>query len=640
MKAQFPLDMKTYADSLNRVINTTKNDSVKAQAYLNLMAYWANEDTAKAKQILQQARTLGARYPYIIATSYASEGFLFFNIDEVRSEVAYLKADSLLSKFATPVAYRTRSKIWNNIAVIRQLNDRDRDHIDIILNKAVPLARLANDSNMIATEITALAVTFMNLEQYDKAEIYLNEAIKILERLPDQFNRLAAAYNRAGENFLLLKKYPQAKAVLNRLENILAPYPESEQYSIYCLIKGMYEHYLGKYGDAINSLDKGIARASGTNKQRTILELKFQKTRTLLAFKKYTAAKKILTELLNDKEAIEQASNRVEMYKELATANAGLGNMPEAYQWQKMYTQLSDSLTEVKLTKDINELEIKYHSAENEKKIIRLESEKKQAVLAGKNSRLTSWLLAVGCFLFISIAGYSIILYRKNKKISDQQLKDIQQQQEIKLAQAMLQSQEEERNRVARDLHDGIGSMLAAVKINLSAITSDIGEQYGQQIKDAMHQLDNSASELRHIAHNMMPDLLLRYGLEAALKELAESFISKHTSVDLQCLNISQGIPLSEQLSIYRIVQELLTNAVKHAGAGNILLQCSQNEKIFLITVEDNGKGFDIEDGSMHHGMGIANIKNRIAYLNGTIEYFRKKSPSGTIVNIELYVTI
>lgn len=159
------------------------------------------------------------------------------------------------------------------------------------------------------------------------------------------------------------------------------------------------------------------------------------------------------------------------------------------------------------------------------------------------------------------------------------------------------------------------------------------------RLNDSILQLDRSVGELRRIAHNLMPATLLRYGLETSLKELCESLMSKQLTIDLQCIDIQRDLPQKEQLFIYRIVQELLSNAIKHANAKNIMLQCSQDHTIFLITIEDDGIGFDIEQADLSKGIGIANIRSRVAYLNGTIEFMKKEPRSGSTINIELYVT-
>ena len=200
----------------------------------------------------------------------------------------------------------------------------------------------------------------------------------------------------------------------------------------------------------------------------------------------------------------------------------------------------------------------------------------------------------------------------------------------------MLDGEEHERERVARDLHDGLGGMLAGVKIGLSGWTNtntDLSED--KDLHRIINQLDSSVSELRRIARNLLPETLLKFGLEIALKDLCEFYMRDGLHIDFQPFDIGKAIPLSIQLNIYRIVQELISNAVKHAQASNIMLQCSQNEDVFFITFEDDGRGFDIGVLAEKKGMGLDNLKNRITFLKGKFE-IQSVINEGTTVNIEL----
>lgn len=202
----------------------------------------------------------------------------------------------------------------------------------------------------------------------------------------------------------------------------------------------------------------------------------------------------------------------------------------------------------------------------------------------------------------------------------------------------MLDGEEKERERIAKELHDGLGGMLAGVKINFSGWGSKtLSSEQREDFDKILHQLDKSVGELRGVARNLMPESLLKFGLETALKDLSEFYMNDDLEIDLQTYTINAAIPLSMQLHIYRIVQELLSNAIKHSKATNILLQCSQNKKNFFITVEDNGVGFNPEDLRHKKGMGIHNVKNRVDYLKGKFD-MNSQQGEGATVNIELKI--
>ncbi len=267
-------------------------------------------------------------------------------------------------------------------------------------------------------------------------------------------------------------------------------------------------------------------------------------------------------------------------------------------------------------------------------------------MLEARNNRLLTWLLGVvSLFLFIT-ALFASILYRNSKKLVlqkelnyQQQLKETDQKQQLQLTKALMQGEEKERKRLAIDLHDGLGGMLAGIKINLSRLaTNPLQQTPNADLTKIIEQLDLSANELRRIARNLMPESLLRLGLESALEDMCEAMSTPRTQVSFQSFGLDGSIPKETQINIYRIVQELLTNAIRHAQASEIVVQCSQNETMFFITLEDNGKGFDAVAKKKPNGIGLTNVQSRVEYLKGKLD-ISSAVAEGTTITIEFDVT-
>ena len=160
-----------------------------------------------------------------------------------------------------------------------------------------------------------------------------------------------------------------------------------------------------------------------------------------------------------------------------------------------------------------------------------------------------------------------------------------------------------------------------------------LSEENARSFEKVITQLDQSILELRRVSHNMMPEALIKYGLKEALENYCENLnLSGGIDVQLQTYGLEKRMEQSTEIVLYRIVQELLQNVVKHSGAGKVLIQLVCEGNRFNLTVEDDGKGFNVTEQST--GAGLANIRARTEYLNGTMDIVSGKG-EGTSVHIE-----
>jgi len=249
-----------------------------------------------------------------------------------------------------------------------------------------------------------------------------------------------------------------------------------------------------------------------------------------------------------------------------------------------------------------------------------------------KSRILTYSALSGGLLLGILIWLYFRYRYRLQKQSEAQRL-------EIAAWKASLDGEEKERRRLAKELHDNIGGRIATLKMWFGNIRNSMGKRWQEEqfeFDKALTLLDNTLTEVRNTAHHLMPELLLRLGLAEGIRIYCDN-LQQASGITIKYQYLGYLKPLNEktELLIYRCVQELVQNAVKHAQATFLHVQLTHFDKMLCITVEDNGKGMDVKKASQSTGMGLQSIRDSIQKLNGAFNI--TSSPGeGTTIEIEI----
>ena len=637
-----------YADSLLSLAETAESDSLKISRYLELSNFWSDRDTTAAFHYLRQAKEImPPQDPYYNGLLHFYAAGIYFDREIERGKKEYMEAEKFLSKDLSPVAYRFRARLWNNYGALLQRQDREEEYIKILLDQSIPFAQQAGDSILVANNYQNIALIFMNITDYPKADEYYRKAIKSLSRYPRANEEKLTAFVNAAKNAIYSRNFPAAQLYLDSAKVQSQIIPHSLYMPVFYGASGMYYRHQKRWKESLQQLDKGLELARQYLDHRTASSILFEKYALYKEIEDFPAAKTTLMESFELEKQSSLSHNRMLHLKELALIDSQLGNYPSAYQWLSNYVILADSVFEQRANLKILELEERYQSAEKENEILKLKSENQQQQLSLEENKLLLVLLLSILLIVLLLAFFGWRLYKNKKRTLEQnellhrqELKSIKQREQLTAYNAMLQGQEKERNRIARDLHDGLGGMLAGVKLKLSSIVSKEKQnkyliQPDMEIYKVIHQLDQSVDELRRIARNMMPESLIYMGLEPALSDLCKSLNSEKTAIVFEAFNLNSTYDQALQITVYRIVQELLTNAIKHAEANSIMIQCSENESRLYITVEDDGKGFDPDLVQQKNGIGLSNIRNRVNLLEGTVE-ISSKPGEGTTFSIEI----
>ena len=231
--------------------------------------------------------------------------------------------------------------------------------------------------------------------------------------------------------------------------------------------------------------------------------------------------------------------------------------------------------------------------------------------------------ISVSLLVIMAVTLIAFFHHTKKKIIENEQEKatlKIRYQQ--KILQTSIAIQESERKRIAQDLHDAISSKLNIVSLTTNVLLLDktINEKQKTALEQILNITTKTLESSRKIAHDLLPPILAEFGLKAALEELFED-CSKHTKIDIE-YNIEELTKLTKtnQLHLFRIVQELINNSIKHGKANEMAIYMEQNATGFILRYQDNGVGFNIKDIKEKSGIGLQNIKSRVKILNGVLK--------------------
>lgn len=528
--------------------------------------------------------------------------------------------------------------------------------------------------------LPAVYNSFANRHQrkglYDSAMYYYYQAIHVIEGNPDYPNQsaLATLYTNLSGVLEVLGKYETGLSYLNKAEAKTRDMDHRHLLTLILINKGNAFNNLERYDSSINCLKEALQIAEDNNYLQwqylalcnlgstkyqqgqaaaalpyllQALHLKgdidpnYRSTniatlgKVYLSLKNYPLAEKYLSLSIENAALLNISRDLVEGY------NARSGLYFETHQYKKAYEdlytyiRLKDSVENRETIQHISQLEVKYQSTLKDKEITekQLQISRQQAQIKQKNLWITG--ISSGALLLAAISGLLYSLYKTNwhqKRLQEEKVKGLEQIQEIGLLRAMMKGEEKERTRIAQDLHDGIGGMLAAIKMNVHSLKDETPAlQEHQGYGKISNMLADAAIEVRKTAHNLMPDALIRQGLRGALLQYCEQNSTSKLQIDVQFEAGEIGNKTAE-LFIYRLIQELIQNIVKHAVASRAVVQFMRIGDMYSITVEDNGKGFDRQAHTT--GSGLQNIYNRVDTLNGYIDVSSGHG-KGTTVHIE-----
>lgn len=483
----------------------------------------------------------------------------------------------------------------NNIALIRYDNNEKEASLKYH-HRALSLRKEIENEYGIGASYLNLAQLYSTdgkLKNLDSALFYTGLAIQVKQPLNDQFG-LARAYHNLADIQLESNMPDSSIANFNKALQIQKEIENAEGYaSSYYNLSVAYEQ-IGNTEKELLYLDSAET-VSITNDDRSLL------------WKVYLAK----AELFQGQKDFERS----------------------AHYWS-LYGPLKHEMLNLERSEQVAEMETRYESAIKDKQIGEQRATIAEAEVKVANRNVLLIVLgSVG-----GILSLLTLLYFQNRKKRLQAEKDaaviLERDAGLK---AVINATESERQRIAKDLHDGVVQSLTGVRLRLAEQSRKSDDTESSKLKDLTGDLDDSIGEIREISHRMMPRALGEMGMIPAIQEMLEKSLgATEITFEFEHHNVvDQRFDKRIEVSIYRICQELVNNIIKHSQAKAVSVQLLASKSHLILVVEDNGKGFEFEDQKNRNGIGLMNIATRAQAVNGEVNY-QPSSKQGTVATVRV----
>ncbi len=557
-------------------------------------------DYPKALENFNKALELAKnQIKYDLSQIYVHLGNVF-----VRKTI-YPKAISYYSKALKLIEVkndqRAKAVILSNIAVVYSIQKDYTKALKYNKESLHPF-KIAKDFRSIVNVNGNIAGIYLNINLNNKAIDICFKNISESQKINYGIGELRS-YGYIGEAYFNLKDYN--KSILYYLKSLKISKNINDQFGI-----AITSANLGKSYKFIQQYDKAIEC--------------FKNSNTFF----------IENDMLNEAK---------DTYLDLSEISELNKNYKQSLEYFHKYTTLKDSIYNETNSQQINEALTKYETEKKEKEIIVLNADllskkKDKVILEAKVQKRNSIIIGTITGSILLVITIILLYNRKRLLLRNLHQLEINQQRDNTTA-SIVQAQEKEQTRIAKDLHDSIGTFLSTLKINLQLYEEIIPENKSEGYQNALNLIDKISVELRNIMKNLSNETLQDQGLVKAFEEVVGRINELElTQVDFHTNGVISRLDESIEHNLYRISQELLNNCIKHAKAEHATIQLIEDDENITLMFEDDGVGFDVDSPILknkNHGMGLKNIYNRVEFIKGTIR-IESSSKNGSIFIIEV----
>ncbi|MBC9797881.1 tetratricopeptide repeat-containing sensor histidine kinase [Sinomicrobium weinanense] len=639
---------QSVTDSLRNELQKATSDSSRAALRMRIAERLPMSDSIEAENHFLEALSLVDREKHIVLTAsiYADMGRLYYNLYRYEESQQYMDtAINVLKKDTSLMSRKKRAHFQMNIAALYGVNGDVRKQQEQYF-RLIPVFIKLGDTANLAFTYRNLGEIFSNKKQYPRALEYYKQALHTYDESDRNSYYAGASHLDVAMCLGEMDSLQGMEHYLQEAEDILRSSGDTVEHMAFLYyLKGELAFKKNDFRKAEEMYRTGLDIARDFKSFHFMSTAFMGLANTYQEQEKYEKALAAAKEFYRLGGDLRDVSFQLTALEMLGDLEFKLNHFPESYYNLKEYIKVSDSLNEVEITKTMHQLDKQYETSQKEKQIAKLEFEKETAELRLVRNRLGIWLLLITVIALLVISILYYLYYKKGKRLISQhkrvhqlEMDTMKQEHKISLLSATIKGEEHERSRIAQDLHDGLGGLLSGIKLSLSNSLGKMQEAPEKEaVSGAVKHIDEAVDELRFIAQSLMPQVLHIQGLGEAVKQFCSKIAHPDISVTCQVINVGNDIPEDTQITVYRIIQELVNNAVKHAEASQILVQLQQSKDVLFLTVEDNGKGFDPDTTLKSGGLGMSNLKARMELLEGEMD-ISSAPGTGTSVNLECRV--
>ena len=626
-------------DSLLQQLAVAKEDTNKVWLCLKLSKAIQSSDLPKAHEYSEAAYQLSEKLHFNRGRFKAMlrKAALYRAVGNVDSVFEYNKqflalAQQMKDTLNMAVGYTNIAESYNDLGDAEKAIELSLQGLAVIEKKGAP--ELQQDAYDNLQRIYFTRSEFAKSIEYGTKSVQIARTLKVPQRIASSLFNLSVAYNNN-------KEFDKAIAAANEVISIsradgddrVVAYGLSNLCDINIKLKNIPAAL--NYESESLSLAKKVGDRDMEATTLTGLGMCY------LQQKEYAKAQEYASQAVRLHDELGNMVGKVSATKVLADIAFATGDPAKGYAYELFCDECEQKHINQVLSRQSSDLEKKYETEKKETQIKKLEAEKTVQQLTIRQKNILNYILIASAIvlLVISLLGYRT--YQQKQKIQLQRINELETEKKLTATEAVLKGEEQERTRLAKDLHDGLGGMLSGIKYSLNTMKGNLimTPDNAQAFERSMDMLDSSIKEMRRVAHNLMPEALVKFGLDAALKDFCNDInLSGALKVNYQSIGLEQAvIDQTTSITIYRVIQELINNAIKHAAATQAIVQVSKSNGRLSVTVEDDGKGFDPAILKNAKGIGWSNIESRIDFMKGKVD-IQSAPGDGTSVLVELPV--